>query len=43
MGIAHLILGLYALTALGALVGIIYLIIRRRRVRKGEDFERRKN
>jgi hypothetical protein len=43
MAIAKLILGLYALAALGALVGIIYLIIRRRKVRKGENFERRKN
>jgi hypothetical protein len=43
MGIAHFILGLYALATLAALVGIIYLIIRRRRVRKGENFERRKN
>jgi hypothetical protein len=43
MGIAKFILGLYALAALAALVGIIYLIIRRRRVRKGENFERRKN
>lgn len=43
MAIAKLILGLYALAALGALVGIIYLIIRRRRIRKGENFERRKN
>jgi hypothetical protein len=43
MEIAKLILGLYALVTLGALVGIVYLIIRRRRVRKGESFERRKN
>lgn len=43
MGIAKVIIGLYALAFLGALAGIIYLIIRRRRVRKGEDFERRKN
>jgi hypothetical protein len=43
MEIAKLIFGLYALAAFAALVGIIYLIIRRRRVRKGENFERRKN
>jgi len=43
MGIAYLILGLYALATAGAIAGIIYLIIRRRRVKKGETFERRKN
>ena len=43
MAIGKMILGLYALVAFAALVGIIYLIIRRRRVRKGENFERRKN
>jgi hypothetical protein len=43
MGIAYFILGLYALGALGAILGIIYLIIRRRRVKKGENFERRNN
>jgi hypothetical protein len=43
MEIAKLVLGLYALIALGALAGIIYLIIRRRKVRKGENFEKRKN
>jgi nitrate reductase gamma subunit len=34
MWIAYFILGLYALAAAGAIVGIIYLIIRRRRVKK---------
>jgi hypothetical protein len=43
MGFAYFFLGLYALAALGAVAGIIYLIIRRKRVRKGENFERRKN
>jgi hypothetical protein len=43
MGAAYYFLGLYALAALAALIGIIYLIIHRKRVRKGENFERRKN
>jgi hypothetical protein len=43
MGIAYFILGLYALATAGAIAGIIYLIIRRRRVKKGEKFERRSN
>jgi len=43
MEVAKLVLGLYALAALAALVGIIYLIIRRRSVKRGENFERRKN
>jgi hypothetical protein len=43
MEVTKIILGLYALAAFAALVGIIYLIIRRSRVRKGENFERRKN
>jgi len=43
MGIAYLILGLYALATAGAIAGIIYLIIRRRRVKRAETFERRKN
>ena len=43
MGIAYLILGLYALGFIAFVAGIIYLIFRRLRVRKKEDFERRKN
>jgi len=43
MWIAYFILSLYALAAAGAIAGIIYLIIRRRRVKKDETFERRKN
>ncbi len=43
MKIAYFILVLYTLTLLGALMGIVYLIIRRRRVKKRENFEKRSN
>ncbi|MFN2396248.1 MAG: hypothetical protein ABR597_11230 [Bacteroidales bacterium] len=43
MGVEYYIIGIYALALLGAIVGIIYLIFRRIKVKKGETFERRKN
>lgn len=43
MGIEYYILGLYALAVLGVIGGIIYLIFRRIRVKKGENFEKRSN
>lgn len=43
MGIEYYILGLYAVAILGAIGGIIYLIFRRIRIRKGEKFEKRSN
>ena len=43
MGIEYYILGLYALAFMGAIGGIIYLIFRRIRVKKGENFEKRNN
>jgi hypothetical protein len=43
MGVAFFILGLYALVTLAAIGGIIYLVIRRNRVKKKERFERRSN
>jgi len=36
-------LGLYALGFVAAIIGIIYLIFRRRQVKKGEHFEKRDN
>ncbi len=43
MGVAYFIIGLYALAALGAVVGVVYLIIRRIRIKKEENFEKRDN
>jgi len=41
--VAYSILAIYALGLVAAIIGIIYLIIRRRRVKKGEHFEKRDN
>jgi uncharacterized membrane protein (DUF373 family) len=41
--VAYSIMAIYALGLVTAIIGIIYLIIRRRRVKKEERFEKRDN
>ncbi len=43
MEFVYLIIGLQILGSIAALAGIVYLIIRRNRIKKQENYERRSN
>lgn len=43
MDITRIILGLYALAVVAAIIGLVYLAIRRMRIKKDEHFEKRDN